>query len=82
MRKNLVATIALLLCRSAFIGATSETPAPVKSPYPRMAPLDRYLIAAFQQKAYAEIDALGRPVHNDHLIRRASHRPRSPPLFR
>ena len=46
MRKNIIATIALLLFQIAFIGATSETPAsPQKSPYPKMAPLDRYLIA-------------------------------------
>src|ERR1700744_1629498 len=46
MRRNFVAMITLLVFQIAFIGATSQPPAsPQKSLYPKMAPLDRYLIA-------------------------------------
>lgn len=46
MRKYLVATFAaFFLLPPAFTSATSETPSPDKSPYPKMAPLDRYLIS-------------------------------------
>ena len=46
MRKNIVATITLLLLsQPAFTRAASPaTASPQKSPYPKMAPLDRYLI--------------------------------------
>jgi len=47
MRKNIVAAIAVLfLLPAAFASATPEPPASTgNSPYPKMAPLDRYLIA-------------------------------------
>jgi hypothetical protein len=45
MRKKFVATITVLfLLPTAFSSATSQTPASPKSAYPKMAPLDRYLI--------------------------------------